>query len=56
MFGGGRLAAGLIVPVVTAVLAWVPVSIAPLALLRPIYGSISPGPCRSCDLPSGRGQ
>jgi PAS domain S-box-containing protein len=35
MFGGGRLAAGLIVPVVTAVLAWVPVSTAPLALLRP---------------------
>ena len=35
MFGGGRLVAGLIVPVVTAVLAWVPVSAAPLALLRP---------------------
>ena len=35
MFGGWRLAAGLTVPVVTAVLAWLPVSIAPLALLRP---------------------
>ena len=35
MFSDWRLAAGLIVPVVTAVLAWVPVSIAPLALLRP---------------------